>query len=144
MVSPVSDTLVVEAQGGVSQGNANPGLYSLLTARSNPFHATPSGGNGVPGVAGFTAGGEAYNLATGLGSVDGAALVNNWGERAGSVAAEAPGLTLTAGERLAEVVRGGADSVVFSVGTAGAVIEYALNLPRKTETFCEPRPVTSS
>jgi subtilase family serine protease len=111
--------LVVEAQGGVSQGNANPGLYSLLTARSNPFHATPSGGNGVPGVAGFTAGGEAYNLATGLGSVDGAALVNNWGERAGSVAAEAPGLTLTAGERLAEVVRGGADSVVFSVGTAG-------------------------
>jgi len=70
--------LVVEQQGGKGQGNANPRLYALLGAAKNPFHATPSGNNTVPGVAGFTASGIAYNLATGLGSVDGAVLAGSW------------------------------------------------------------------
>ena len=71
--------LVVQSKSGVGQGNANTGLYSLLSASHNPFHATPSGNNSVPGVTGFTASGAAYNLATGLGSVDGALLVSSWG-----------------------------------------------------------------
>ena len=71
--------LVVQKQGGTGLGNANPGLYSLSSAARNPFHATGSGNNSVPGVAGFTASGAEYNLATGLGSVDGALLVNEWG-----------------------------------------------------------------
>lgn len=71
--------LLVQAMGGKGQGNANPGLYSLLSAARNPFHATPSGNNSVPGVTGFTASGAEYNLATGLGSVDGAVLVSSWG-----------------------------------------------------------------
>jgi len=70
--------LVVEKQQGTAQGSANPKLYSLVSANQNPFHATPSGNNTVPGVNGFIASGAAFNLATGLGSVDGALLVNGW------------------------------------------------------------------
>ena len=57
--------LVVEAKGGTGQGNANAGLYPLVDSTHNPFHATPSGSNSVPGVTGFTASGAAYNQATG-------------------------------------------------------------------------------
>jgi pseudomonalisin len=71
-------SMVVQKQNGAGQGNANPVLYGLLDAEENPFHATPSGNNTVPGVTGFTATGAAYNLATGLGSVDGNILVNEW------------------------------------------------------------------
>jgi pseudomonalisin len=71
--------LVVQTKGGLGQGNANPSFYALLNASRNPFHATPSGNNNVPGVTGFTASGASYNLATGLGSVDGSLLVSEWG-----------------------------------------------------------------
>ena len=71
-------SIVNENKGGTGQGNANPTLYSLLNASENPFHATPSGNNSVPGVTGFTASGQAYNLATGLGSVDANLLVHAW------------------------------------------------------------------
>ena len=71
-------SIVVQKQGGVGQGNANPTLYGMLTASSNPFHATPSGNNSVPGVNGFTASGASYNLATGLGSVDANLLATEW------------------------------------------------------------------
>ena len=37
--------LVVETQGGLGQGNANPSLYGLLNASKSPFHATPGGNN---------------------------------------------------------------------------------------------------
>jgi len=70
--------LAIESLGGAGQGNVNPALYALVNAAESPFHATQTGDNSVPGVAGFTASGAAYNLATGLGSVDGAALVSNW------------------------------------------------------------------
>ena len=70
--------LVVQSQHGASQGNANPRLYTLAGAADDPFHTTPSGDNSVPGVSGFTATGAAYNLATGLGSVDAALLVKGW------------------------------------------------------------------
>ena len=88
--------LVVEKQGGTGVGNANAGLYSLLSAAHNPFHATPSGNNSVPGVAGFTASGAEYNLATGLGSVDGALLVSGWGAGAGSTTGTDFALTASA------------------------------------------------
>jgi pseudomonalisin len=76
--------LVVQSQG-TSQGNANPGLYALSNnntgAAQNPFHPTPSGTNDVPGVEGYTAGGDTYNMATGLGSVDASLLVSNWNQQ---------------------------------------------------------------
>lgn len=70
--------LVTERQNGAGQGSANPGLYGMLTAAINPFHTTPGGNNSVPGVAGYSASGTLYNLATGLGSVDALELVDNW------------------------------------------------------------------
>ena len=70
--------LVTAKENGKGQGSANPRLYALTAAVPDPFHPTPSGNNTVPGVAGFSADGATYNLATGLGSVDGALLVNGW------------------------------------------------------------------
>lgn len=71
--------LVLQSRHGEPQGNANPALYSLPFSAVNPFHPTLSGDNSVPGVNGFAATGGAYNLATGLGSVDAALLVDEWG-----------------------------------------------------------------
>jgi subtilase family serine protease len=70
--------LVIDGQHGAAQGNANARLYSFTKFARSPFHATPSGNNSVPGAEGFTANGADYNLATGLGSVDGTLLVNGW------------------------------------------------------------------
>lgn len=109
--------LVVEGQHGAAQGNANPGLYSLASAANDPFHATPSGNNSVPGVVGFTATGAAYNLATGLGSVDSALLVNGWGSNAES---EAPTLTLTASAQSVTAPQGGSAAVGFTAATGGS------------------------
>lgn len=72
--------LVIEKQHGLPQGNANPMLYELANGENHPFHMTQVGNNTVPGVNGFAASGNPYNLATGLGSVDGALLVNAWSE----------------------------------------------------------------
>jgi subtilase family serine protease len=71
--------LAVERMSGVGQGSANARLYSLADSENSPFHRTPSGNNSVPGVTGFWANGAAYSLATGLGSVDAAALIGSWG-----------------------------------------------------------------
>ena len=70
--------LVVAQQNGAGQGSANPRLYALAGSGAGVFHPTPAGNNSVPGVTGFAADGVEYNLATGLGSIDGAVLVNRW------------------------------------------------------------------
>jgi len=96
--------LLVQAKGGVGQGNANPVLYALSSASKSPFHATASGNNSVPGQTGFTASGAQYNLATGLGSVDAAALAGAWGGGGSKttidfgLAASASGGTVLAGK----------------------------------------------
>lgn len=77
--------LAVEKQRGAAQGNANPNLYAKSNGAHNPFHATQAGDNSVHGVSGFIASGATYNLATGLGSVDAAILVNEWGSNAQSL-----------------------------------------------------------
>ena len=70
--------LLVQRQAGLAQGGVNATLYGLVGASKNPFHATPGGNNSVPGVAGHVASGSAYNLATGLGSVDANVLAEVW------------------------------------------------------------------
>ena len=108
--------LVVERMGGLGQGSANPKLYSLVDAESDPFHPTLSGNNSVPGVAGFWANGAAYNLATGLGSVDAAVLVGSW-----APAPEQPAqLALTSATNLITVAQGGTATVSFSAVPAGS------------------------
>ena len=74
--------LVVQ-KTGQRQGNANTVFYPMAQSQyggSGPavFHDITSGNNTVPGVTGYSAG-TGYDLATGLGSVDVNALVNNWG-----------------------------------------------------------------
>lgn len=108
--------LVIEKRNGTSQGNANPGLYGLLDAPASPFHATPAGNNSVPGVPGFSAAGASYNLATGLGSVDAAVLVNNWGW----TAPPPPTLTLSAAGGAIAVAQGGSGSAGFNLETGGS------------------------
>ena len=75
---------LVRQKAGYRLGNVNPRLYQLAASQSagGPayFHRITSGNNGVPGVTGYSASNltPAYNLASGLGSVDGDVLVNHW------------------------------------------------------------------
>ncbi len=74
--------LVVQ-KAGARQGNANTVFYPMAAAQyggTGPavFHDVTSGNNSVPGVTGFNAG-VGYDQATGVGTVDGTALINNWG-----------------------------------------------------------------
>jgi Pro-kumamolisin, activation domain/Bacterial Ig-like domain (group 3)/Subtilase family len=80
--------LAVQATGG-RLGQADAVLYQLAQAHSSYFHDVMSGDNSVPcatgtancGSNGFLSGYNAaagYDFASGLGSVDAAAIVNNW------------------------------------------------------------------
>jgi pseudomonalisin len=77
---------LINHKQGTRQGNANPRFYQLaaLQASGGPayFHRVISGNNSVPGVPGFAASTSTttptYNQATGLGSVDGDVLINQW------------------------------------------------------------------
>jgi hypothetical protein len=67
---------------GERQGNANTVFYPMAVAQLNGtgavvFHDITSGNNTVPGVVGFSCT-TGYDLVTGLGSVDGSALIDNW------------------------------------------------------------------
>jgi hypothetical protein len=124
--------LLVQKLGGTGVGNANPELYALLNAARNPFHATGSGNNSVPGVTGFLANGAEYNLATGLGSVDGALLVNEW--NVGS--ATGPDFALTASAAGGTVQAG--KTVAFTVSVA----ESGAGQSAVTLTVIEPSGVT--
>jgi pseudomonalisin len=126
--------LVVQAENGKGQGCANPGLYALVSASKNPFHATPSGNNSVPGVTGFAASGGEYNLATGLGSVDGAVLVSEWG--AGATSSVNFAMTQSAASGTALTGK----TVTFTVGvTESGTVKNAVTLTAKT-----PAGVTAS
>ena len=104
--------LVVQKHGGAGQGNANTGLYPLVNATHNPFHATPSGNNSVPGVTGFAATGADYNMATGLGSVDGAALVSSWPNGSGANSTTDFALTASAYAGIAQTGK----TATFTIG----------------------------
>jgi subtilase family serine protease len=108
--------LVTARENGKGQGSANPRLYALSAADPDPFHPAPSGNNTVPGVAGFSADGATYNLATGLGSVDGALLVNGWNTSSPS---DPPTLALTSVVQSATIAAGGSETIQFSAITGG-------------------------
>lgn len=112
--------LVVQ-KTGQRLGNANVRLYQLGNAQyglGGPavFHDTVSGSNNVPGVTGYscTAG---YDLATGLGSVDATALVNNWAALPLSVAtASLPNGTLGSPYSAPLAAAGGTPPYTWSLG----------------------------
>ncbi len=109
--------LVAARENGKGQGNANPRLYALTSAVPNPFHPTPSGNNAVPGVEGFSADGATYNLATGLGSVDGALLVNGWNA---SSPPDPATLALTSVVQSVTIAAGGSVTMQFTAITGGS------------------------
>jgi uncharacterized membrane protein len=109
------------------QGNANTAFYSLASKQgaggASVFHDITKGNNSVPGQAGFNAT-IGYDQATGLGSIDGSALVNHWNDASVVPAFQATlsvsSLSVTAGSNnsitLKVTVSGGYDAAVaFSV-----------------------------
>lgn len=109
--------LVDAKEGGKGQGSVNPRLYALAAAIPDLFHPTPYGNNSVSSVEGFSANGDAYNLATGLGSVDGALLVNGW---SCGLASGPPTLALTSVEQSTTIAAGGSLTIQFSAVTGGS------------------------
>jgi len=109
--------LVTEKENGKGLGSVNARLYALAGATPDPFHPTPAGNNSVPGVQGFTANGATYNLATGLGSVDGALLVNGWNTSSTTTSAT---LTLMATAQTVAITDGGSAMIVLSAVTGGS------------------------
>ena len=114
--------LVVQ-KTGASQGNANRTFYALgnaqYTTGASVFHDIKSGNNAVPGVSGFTAR-TGYDLATGLGSVDAAQLLDNW---AASISTPHPSIGLLVGTpaTLSATVTGAASSTVTWSASGGAL-----------------------
>jgi hypothetical protein len=89
---------LIRQKTGARQGNANPRFYQLATQQvaggTAVFHQITAGNNSVPGQTGFSASTAtpAFNLATGLGSVDSGQLVANW---AAVLSVSTTGLTAT-------------------------------------------------
>jgi pseudomonalisin len=135
-------SVVVEKQGGVGQGDANPALYGMLAASENPFHATPSGSNSVPGVNGFSASGAAYNLATGLGSVDANVLVSGWPTSSGGTTQQ--GFTLKPSVSAETLLPGKSTTfTVTATGTAGfsGAVSLAATAPSGVKVIFTPASV---
>ncbi len=107
--------LVVESQGS-NQGSANSMLYKLADSSEDPFHPTPSGNNDVPGVQGYSANGDTYNFATGLGSVDANLLVSNWG----TPQTQPPSLTVSPQTRYITVLLATSTAFQVAVATGGS------------------------
>lgn len=123
------------------QGNANFVLYKLASKQPTAFHDIPAGStNSVPCVTGTpncttSTGGHtvgvlsgyntatAYDLATGLGSVDAANLVNNW--NSATFTPSTTSLTLNGGAAV-NVTHGTAVSVAVGVNPTAATGDVAL------------------
>ena len=120
---------------GSGQGSANPELYALVNAAASPFHNTRTGNNTVPGVNGYSASGG-YNLATGLGSVDAAALVAGWAFNAEGLAQS---FVLTPSQTSVTVIDGSQTSLTLAAtsvtGSTGVITLTASAPPGVTVTF---------
>ena len=111
---------------GAGLGSVNSRLYTLAVSTPSAFHPTSAGNNTVPGVAGFTAAGATYNLATGLGSVDAAVLVRNWTE----AVTTAPDFTLSASTSAATIAAGSSAAFTLSVaGSTGSTVTLSATVP---------------
>ena len=116
--------LVVQ-KTGQRQGNANVRFYQLASAQygsggSATFHDVLSGNNSVPGVTGYSCA-AGYDLATGLGSVDATALVNNWATQVSSytLSYSAGANGTVSGLMRQTVIPGGSGSQVTAVANPG-------------------------
>ena len=109
---------LVNQRTGSRQGNANVSLYALAALQGagglGYFHDVTIGNNSVPGQTGYSATAD-YDRASGLGSVDGAILVNHWTDATNG---GTPGFVLSASP--ASVTIGPGASGGVTVGIKGA------------------------
>ncbi len=110
---------LVNQKSGGRQGNANPTLYGLASKQQSGgaavFHDVATGSNTVPGLTGFPAG-PGYDMATGLGSVDAAVLVNHWADASGP---STPGLQVGLSASSISVLQGASANINVTVGVSG-------------------------
>jgi hypothetical protein len=108
---------MVVQNSGARQGNPNPTFYSIAAKQaaggSAIFHDITTGNNSVPGVTGFSAG-MGYDLATGLGSVDGTMLVTHWSD-----ATSIPGFQVAVDASSLPVRAGASAAVYFTSSISG-------------------------
>jgi subtilase family serine protease len=108
--------LVVQ-HAAVREGNANVAFYTLASKQraggASVVHDVTGGNNSVPGQMGFNATGG-YDQATGLGSVDGAILVDRWSD-----ATIVPSFHATASPSSLSIKAGSNKSVAVSVTVSG-------------------------
>lgn len=135
--------LLTAKENGKGQGSVNSRLYALTAAVPDPFHATPAGNNTVPGVTGFIADGATYNLATGLGSVDGTLLVNGWSTNSSSDPAT---LALVSTAQSTNIAAGGSATLRFTAVTGGSFtgnVSFAVSgLPSGVTAAWSTNPLT--
>jgi uncharacterized membrane protein len=138
---------LVLQKAGQSQGLVNPVLYALAynqtySSGAAVFHDIVKGSNTVPGVTGYSAG-PGYDMATGLGSVDAAQLVNHWSEGKTLPNFQIAGTTSTA-----SVVPGASTSATFTVkannGFNSAVSFSVTGLPAGVTGSFAPASLTGS
>ena len=132
-------TMVNQKYSG-AQGNVNPVLYPLAVKQAQGgaavFHDIVSGNNTVPGVTGYAAG-PGYDLASGLGSIDGMQLVNHWRDASlsgGLTIALPSAITVQAGQNATVPaivnVNGGFNwPVTFSLSGVPAGVNATFGLP---------------
>jgi pseudomonalisin len=135
---------LVDQKTGQRQGNANTILYQLGTSQysgSGPvvFHDITSGNNSVPGVTGYSCG-TGYDRATGLGSVDGAMLVNNWS------ASATPAYSVSVSPGSVSLVQGTSATATVTIGSTNgfnsAVSLSVAGLPSGVTATFSPASVT--
>jgi len=140
---------LVNQKMGVPQGVPGFALYQLAAKQANAFHDVPTGStiampcySGTPNCTVSTAGdqfgvlsgystGTGYDLATGLGSVDAANLVNNWSKA--TFTATSTTLKLGTGGAV-NVTHGTAVPVTIDVGPTAAKGTVSLLVSNQTGT----------
>jgi pseudomonalisin len=136
--------LVVQ-KTGARQGNANTVLYPMATNQYSSggpaaFHDITIGNNSVPGVTGFSCG-VGYDEVTGLGSVDAAVLVNNWGATA------TPNFTISVSPTSGSIVQGGSGSATVTTAVSGgfsnAITLSASGQPTGVTVGFSPNPIAA-
>jgi subtilase family serine protease len=137
---------ILNQKTGSRQGNINPALYALSAANVGAFHDITTGDNMVPcdrttvdcptsGTAqyGFSAG-PGFDLVTGLGSLDAAALVNNWSS------ANPTGADFTMfGNTVGIAAPGGSGSSIITVDARngyGGTITFTCTAPTSAKIGC--------
>jgi len=135
--------LAVQKTGG-RLGNPDAMFYSLAASQASGgpavFHDTTTGNNSVPGVTGFSAG-VGYDEASGLGSVDAAQLINNWG------GTSSPSLQVSLSSPTISMADGASAGVTVTVGVSGgfssAVVLSATGLPAGVTAAFSPATLTA-